>query len=649
MRLRSIPALPMRGPSEIDVVHADHDNAALDEMDEMMEEEEEEEGPAEQEHASDDEESSPGVEVPGMGRRLRSPLPPSLSRSPRVPADLPPVDISPLEINFGTPTPRAAAASGAEAQRATMYFTPTDPVPPTDILVTPIPAFRKAGATPNVQVTDYFTSKSPEGTPRHDVSRTPRPGDYHDLPVPKTVPMPHASPRPGLYNQASRSMIDLLSTSRKDKQKETDISMPEKRQSRAPDYMTANSRDTPEAAAGPSASASVKGSPLTLRRQRSLPMFNPASEPPPYPSFALHKPPTVSPRDEEGMEKLPLYTNSIYLAAIMPRKVEFTAPGFQSRDRKWKRALCILDGTMFKVYRIHSGVVEDWWERTVGVGDKTSIDPLAMGPSGGIRVNGVRESERQQDPSKGESPQVESAPPPSNISEPSSSSPTPCAPLPPSRSKLHNLLHPKSHRLDKNNCNMHSRISLDTSSSSRDDMRTSISTTPRRQSMDSARSTTSPATSSSGQSSSRLGSRRSSDGTSVSSGTRTPSGPSQSTSPPPAVSHFSMLSSSDHMPVEEPDSKDLLRTYSLQNAESGLASDYLKRKNVIRVRMEGEQFLLQARDVPAVIEWIEVCHDYDFQGRSLIILWSRQGIQAATNISLDLDERPMPKGPMFPR
>ena len=26
-----------------------------------------------------------------------------------------------------------------------------------------------------------------------------------------------------------------------------------------------------------------------------------------------------------------------------------------------------------------------------------------------------------------------------------------------------------------------------------------------------------------------------------------------------------------------------------------------------------------------------------------------KGIQAATNIALDLDERPMPKGPMFPR
>ncbi len=52
--------------------------------------------------------------------------------------------------------------------------------------------------------------------------------------------------------------------------------------------------------------------------------------------------------------------------------------------------------------------------------------------------------------------------------------------------------------------------------------------------------------------------------------------------------------------------KDLLQQFSLQNAESGLASDYHKRKNVIRLRMEGQQFLLQAKDVAAVIDWIEV-------------------------------------------
>ncbi|KZS87243.1 hypothetical protein SISNIDRAFT_401537, partial [Sistotremastrum niveocremeum HHB9708] len=74
----------------------------------------------------------------------------------------------------------------------------------------------------------------------------------------------------------------------------------------------------------------------------------------------------------------------------------------------------------------------------------------------------------------------------------------------------------------------------------------------------------------------------------------------------------------------------LLRHYSLQNAESGVGADYIKRKNVIRVRAEGEQFLLQAPDVRSVVDWIE-------------------GFQAAANIALDLDVRPMPRGPLFPR
>ncbi|EEB98276.1 hypothetical protein MPER_02245, partial [Moniliophthora perniciosa FA553] len=80
----------------------------------------------------------------------------------------------------------------------------------------------------------------------------------------------------------------------------------------------------------------------------------------------------------------------------------------------------------------------------------------------------------------------------------------------------------------------------------------------------------------------------------------------------------------------EPDKEDLIKAYTLQNAESGLGNDYVKRKNVIRVRMEGEQFLIQARDVPEVVSWIE-------------------GLHSAANIALDLDERPMPRGPLFPR
>ncbi|KAH8923101.1 hypothetical protein BT69DRAFT_184600 [Atractiella rhizophila] len=77
-------------------------------------------------------------------------------------------------------------------------------------------------------------------------------------------------------------------------------------------------------------------------------------------------------------------------------------------------------------------------------------------------------------------------------------------------------------------------------------------------------------------------------------------------------------------------SNQLIRHYSLQNAESGLAADYLKRKHVVRIRAEGEQFLVQAKDDAAVIHLIEA-------------------LQAATNIALDLDRRPLPKFITLPR
>jgi hypothetical protein len=52
----------------------------------------------------------------------------------------------------------------------------------------------------------------------------------------------------------------------------------------------------------------------------------------------------------------------------------------------------------------------------------------------------------------------------------------------------------------------------------------------------------------------------------------------------------------------------LIKVYTLQNAESGLAADYIKRKNVVRVRSEGEQFLLQTDSARDVVDWIEVSY-----------------------------------------
>jgi hypothetical protein len=66
-----------------------------------------------------------------------------------------------------------------------------------------------------------------------------------------------------------------------------------------------------------------------------------------------------------------------------------------------------------------------------------------------------------------------------------------------------------------------------------------------------------------------------------------------------------------HLWVDDPDvplpqEQNLLHSYALHNAESGLGTDYVKRQNVIRIRMEGQQFLLQARDVASVVDWVEV-------------------------------------------
>lgn len=52
-----------------------------------------------------------------------------------------------------------------------------------------------------------------------------------------------------------------------------------------------------------------------------------------------------------------------------------------------------------------------------------------------------------------------------------------------------------------------------------------------------------------------------------------------------------------------------MKQYSLQNAESGLAADYVKKRNVVRVRAEGEQFLLQTDSAKDVVDWIEVSVD----------------------------------------
>ncbi|KAJ7778228.1 hypothetical protein B0H16DRAFT_1219919, partial [Mycena metata] len=125
----------------------------------------------------------------------------------------------------------------------------------------------------------------------------------------------------------------------------------------------------------------------TLKRRRSMPEIMAA--PPPYtlppvgsPFLPVNAHPLaqarIVPRDDEGRETLPGYSNAILLRGVMPRKMEFTAPGVQAKDRKWRRVVCELEGTAFRVYRCAG---EGWWERAVGAGDGAVFSAVPAKPA----------------------------------------------------------------------------------------------------------------------------------------------------------------------------------------------------------------------------------------------------------------------------
>ena len=73
------------------------------------------------------------------------------------------------------------------------------------------------------------------------------------------------------------------------------------------------------------------------------------------PSNCIHPdmpPPPYAP--EDGTEELPPNSNGIYLAALVPRKLEFSAPLVLARDRRWRKVWLVLEGTALRVYRDRS-------------------------------------------------------------------------------------------------------------------------------------------------------------------------------------------------------------------------------------------------------------------------------------------------------
>ncbi|GAA6016524.1 hypothetical protein JCM11491_002350 [Sporobolomyces phaffii] len=254
-------------------------------------------------------------------------------------------------------------------------------------------------------------------------------------------------------------------------------------------------------AASPSHGRRPSAATNRLHRPRS--MYELRNAPPAYTSIARQPGfgprQDVQPREEEGKEGLPQYTCSIHIEGFMPRKMEFTAPGMQAKDRAWKRQYIVLHGTSIKVYKYDLRThpipgEEDWSTVPVDIAGKDGPPPLHF-----------HQGEYGVDNS------------------------------------AHGSRFPLS--IEDAKAKAKSRIIQQATASS-----TNL----------------------------------------------------------------------------------LLRHYSLQNAESGLAADYIKRKHVVRVRAEGEQFLLQAKDDRGVIDLIEA-------------------LQAATNVALDLDARPLPKFITLPR
>jgi hypothetical protein len=567
--LRSVPALPMQGSD--DQEPAEHDNADLDDLDE------EDEGVADGDE--DAEEETPEAELPDTasedGESTSGPH--SSGASESRPGNLPAIGVSPLDMSF-----LDANKSGT---------------------------IRQDDKTPKVDQGDYFNSKSPESNYIQSTNSrqlpSARPSAWTTPRLPASTPptfsvltpawatsasptTPIMNPRSGMYHQASRSMSDMAEILRQHHTPEVVAKTP-KSPLRDPvpeaDAAVLDADEEPDSQLGPS-----------LRRRLSMPTFGPSTAPPPYPEFRFGEHGlTIQPRDEEGCEHLPHYTNDIYLRAIMPRKMEFSAPGVQARDRKWRRVLCILEGTAFRVYRCPptatgKGLIGNLWEKTVGVGDISA--PATQENSTSAKVNGrEREPDARQTKFDGvdnTSSQSRASPTSQSASGPSQPSNDSDAQSSPSSTRSR-LIH------------QHFRRKNRTASAASAGPSTSRPEFQARRSFSALQQNTPDSSPSQRASSLMSASPRTSR---TPSDLATPMLDSPRTPRPPRIKRRHLWVDDPDVPL--PQEQNLLHSYALHNAESGLGTDYVKRQNVIRIRMEGQQFLLQARDVTSVVDWVEV-------------------------------------------
>jgi hypothetical protein len=558
-----------------DLEPAEHDNAVLDDLDE------EEEGGVDGDEDAE-EETGDATHPETTSEDGESISPPPSSETPRA-RNLPAIDIPPLDMSFLKMNSNGAIRRDdkmSKDKRMSGYFATriSEPTSHTPLLNSQqIPAgWTSARTTPALSVS----------TPSANVSAAAwATSATRALPTPTT---PMLNPRASIYHQASRSMSDMSEILKRQHRTPEVAAKTPKSPLRDPaleaDAAAADTEE-PDTQLGPS-----------LRRQLSMPMFGPSSAPPPYPQFHFgERGPTIQPREEEGRERLPHYANDIYLRAILPRKMEFSAPGVQARDRKWRRTLCILEGTAFRVYKCRptnagKGLIGNLWEKTVGVGDIAT--PTAESSADSARAKEKdREREARQTKFDRADGMTAQSPTPTSPGSPSAGTSS----RPPNESEVQSSSSARS-RLLPSNFRRRNRAADGPSASYSEFGGTRRSFSDMRQDT--------PDFSSGNGASLRASLSFPNQCTSSSSTSPNLSSPRPPRTPRVKQRHLWV----DDPAIPLPQDQDLLHTYALSNAESGLGSDYVKRRNVIRVRMEGQQFLLQARDVASVVDWIEVRH-----------------------------------------
>ncbi|KAG8812225.1 hypothetical protein FRC17_002134 [Serendipita sp. 399] len=425
--------------------------------------------------------------------------------------------------------------------------------------------------------------------------------------------------RPSVYRQASRSMVDLSISSigmglddedEKDSNQKISLDFAIEVSNMAPP--TATPVDNMAWLVPPPSPVLTRPSlakrQSTIRRVSSFPLLQSMD----MPGGPFEKPPptyeSIPRREEEGREVLPCYSNDIILAALVHKKVEFDRPGVQARDRRWHRVWCVLHGTMFRVYKV--GTLEVKFGAlsaapVAGALPTTSASTILS--SGRARQATVSTSGRTS--GSGVTGQTIAGSEPAEGSTASWK-----APLNDTSPHVGSVL-TRNQQLGAPNLTPPFNGSPNSPSPSTTSGRSSGSShTPSRASHSYSRST--------------------SPRTSIAAGLTQSHLSFANTCPSPQITGHGpngrSLMDNGGTDIYSPSQSALMRQYTLQNAESGLATDYVKRRNVIRLRLEGEQFLMQLANVEEVVSWIE-------------------GFQAAANIALELDTRLMPKGPIYPR